>query len=196
MATRIDWGIHDRRGDTRQISVLAIGKLIWGSRELFCIVRDVSSGGLRIEMPDAPPCGSYVIVEMLGLNPCAARVAWRDDCQAGLAFATPQCLELMCRRGLDPTGQTTRGPRFAIDRGGELRLDGRRLVVTLVNISAGGARVRCTGEVVPNRPAQLVLNGIGGQWSGYVRWVANGDFGFSFTPALDLHTLLAAISAH
>jgi hypothetical protein len=194
MATRIEWGVQDRRGDTRQISVLAIGKLIWGNRELFCIVSDVSAGGLRIEMPEAPPCGSYVVVEMLGLNPCAARVAWRDDRQAGLSFATPQCLELMCRRGLDQIGQTTRGPRFATDRGGELRIDGRRLAVSLVNISAGGARVRCTGEVRSNRPAQLVLTGIAGQLSGYVRWVASDDFGFSFTPALDLHTLLAAIT--
>ncbi|MBN8809337.1 MAG: PilZ domain-containing protein [Sphingomonas sp.] len=195
MASRAEDTLNDRRDGPRTRSVLALGKIVHAGREHIAIVRDIASGGLKIEMIDPPEPGSYVIVEMLGLNPTPARVAWRRDRQAGLAFSMPQEVERMCRRGRDESGTAARGPRFTIAARATLRVDGRAVPIDVVNISAGGARLRGLVGVAANLPASLELRRGKGAWSGYIRWLDGADAGFSFTPPLDFRTLLDTVQS-
>jgi hypothetical protein len=193
MASRIEDNFVDRRSDARSIGVLALGKVVSGGREHICLVRDISANGMKIELPDPPAVNSYVIVEMLGLNPCPARVIWQEDIHAGLAFSVAQDLDRMCKRGQDADGRAARGPRFSIGRDAKLRLAGRSVSLQVANISVGGARLRGVTAIEPNVPAQLVLRNSSTPLQGYVRWVADGDAGFSFTPALAIRTLWDAV---
>ncbi|WP_375396915.1 PilZ domain-containing protein [uncultured Sphingomonas sp.] len=194
MATRVETHFAERREEARNKSVLALGKIVSGGQEHICMVRDISDSGLKIEMPDPPGTGCYVIVEMLGLNPCAACVVWRLDHHAGLAFSVPQDIDRMCKRGRDAMGITARGPRFTINRKAELCIDRKRLRVEVANISVGGVRLRGMTGVPSNRPAQLTLGTSPSPLSGHVRWVADDDAGFSFAPALDIQKLLKEVA--
>jgi hypothetical protein len=192
MATRMDEHFAERRADTRSRSVLALGKIVSGGREHICIVRDISAGGLKVEMVVPLDIGTYVIVEMLGLNPTPARIAWRVEGQVGLAFSVPQDFDRMCRRGADGDGSLARGPRFTIDRVAKLAANLRIQTVSVSNISAGGARLTGTIGLAANMPVHLTLQP-GQPLAGYVRWVEGDAAGISFTPALDMRTLLDAV---
>lgn len=90
----------ERRDKPRHRSVRAIGKIAVAGRKCFCLVRDVSTGGLMIEMRDPPAPGTDVTIETPGLAACRARIAWRKNQFAGIAFDEPQNLDAICRRGI------------------------------------------------------------------------------------------------
>jgi hypothetical protein len=52
-------------------------------------VRDLSSGGVRIDQAAALPVGATVLVTVGALEAVGATVAWVKDGAAGLKFATP-----------------------------------------------------------------------------------------------------------
>lgn len=101
MATSLDSLFPERRDEPRHRSVRAIGKIAVAGRKLFCLVRDVSASGLMIEMRDPPAPGTDVTIETPGLAACRARIVWRKNQFAGIAFAEPQNLAAICRCGID-----------------------------------------------------------------------------------------------
>lgn len=183
----------ERRADDRHRSVLAVGKVVVRARERFCLIRDVSSGGLMIETTDAMLPGDRVMVETLGLDACPARVAWFREGAAGLAFEAPQNIDALCRRGVDARGQVMRAPRFRSDRLACLRLAAYDTTVEIVNISAGGARLHGAGGIQGDVPGCLVLGAPLSPIAGWTRWAAGEDVGFRFAAALDRRALLTLI---
>lgn len=177
----------ERREDERYRRVLATGKLTLDGCEMFCFVRDLSTGGAKIEMLTVPTVGQRLNFEMRGLGPCAARVVWNRDHLVGLAFDVYQDLATVSERGTRE-GYSARTPRFAVDRLGQLRVAGSQIAVELVDLSAGGTRLRGVGVLPTDTPACLMLDGIAPR-AGFVRWARDGDIGFKFTPILDLATL-------
>lgn len=178
----------ERREDQRYRRVLATGKLMLDDCEMFCFVRDLSVRGAKIETLTVPPVGQRLVFEMRGLGPCAARLVWNRGYLAGLAFDSPQDLGAVSDRGTRQ-GYCARAPRFATDRLAQLRVAGSTIAVELVDLSAGGARLRGTEALRTDTPACLILDGIAPR-PGFIRWSRDGDVGFQFTPILDLPTLM------
>ncbi|MDO7841318.1 PilZ domain-containing protein [Sphingomonas immobilis] len=183
----------ERRSDVRHKAVLAVGKLIVGGHERFCLVRDISSGGMKVETTHAPERGTLVTVEMRGLAPCRARVAWRDGELAGLMFEEQQDVEVIGNRRADASGWHARAPRFEVDRVAELRVDCRPKIVEVVNVSVGGARLRGVSGFDVNTAGQLLLGNGLAPLAGFVRWNAEDDIGFKFATAIDRKSLMALI---
>lgn len=177
----------ERREDERYRRVLATGKLTLDGCELFCFVRDLSVGGAKVELLTVPTVGQRLNFEMRGLGPCAARVAWNRGHLVGLAFDILQNVAAVSERGTRQ-GYAARTPRFATDRLGQLRVAGSQVAVELVDLSAGGTRLRGAGILRADTPAALFLDGIAPR-AGFIRWARDGDVGFKFTPILDLATL-------
>ncbi|RYD26335.1 MAG: PilZ domain-containing protein, partial [Lysobacteraceae bacterium] len=86
-------------------------------------------------------------------------------------------------------GYCARAPRFATDRLAQLRIGGSTVAVELVDLSAGGARLRGAGAPRIDTAASLIIDRIAPR-AGFVRWARDGDIGFQFTPILDLPTLM------
>jgi hypothetical protein len=201
MATMIDSALGfpaatyppDRRGDIRHKAVLAVGKLVIDGHERFCLVRDISSGGMKVETTHAPERGALVTVEMRGLAPCRARVAWREGELAGLMFEEQQDVEIFGNRRADAAGWQARAPRFVTDRVAELRVDCRPEIVEVVNLSVGGARLRGVSGFDVNTAGQLLLGNGLAPLVGFVRWNAEDDIGFKFATAIDRKSLMALI---
>ena len=183
----------ERRTGDRHKSVLAVGKVVKDGRERFCLIRDISTGGLMVETNDQLAPGDTVMVETLGLPISEARVVWSEGKLTGLAFGTSKDPETICRRGVDGNGHTIRAPRFQSDRPARLRLAGRDVKVNIANISVGGARLIGVSSVHTDAPGELIVDPHTSPIRGHVRWVADNEIGFRFAPALERRTLVSLI---
>lgn len=184
----------ERRATERYRSVLTAGKIVFGDRDHFCLVRNVSTGGLMIEMPTPPRPGTRVQVETAGLNPCYATVIWSEDRLAGIEFEQPQDVDIVCRRGVADAGLIVRGPRFRSDRVAEFVTSDRNCVVEVVNISVGGAKLRGVTGLAVNALGQLIMGSPMPPLMGSIRWAVGEEVGFRFTDALSRDTMAVLLN--
>lgn len=175
---------RERRATDRHRSVLTAGKIVFDGRDHFCLVRNVSAGGLMIEMRRPPRTGRRVQIETAGLNPCRATVIWSEDRLVGLEFEQPQNVDIVCRRGVADAGLIVRGPRFRCNRIAEFIADDRSCIVEVVNISVGGAKLRGVSGIGINASGRLVMGKPMPPLAGSVRWRVGEDIGFKFADAL------------
>src|SRR3954468_22212616 len=75
----------DRRGAERILTVFRLAKLL-GTREEFCLIRNVSSGGLKAEVFSPKVVGEALSIEFGDNLPHAATVKWVDAGFVGVAF--------------------------------------------------------------------------------------------------------------
>ena len=184
----------ERRGTERTRSVLTAGKVVVDGRDFFCLVRNVSAGGLMIEMPTPPAPGRRIQIETAGLNPCIATVVWREDRLCGIEFEAPQDADIICRRGVADAGLIVRGPRFRSDRLAEFITDDRNRVVEVVNISVGGAKLRGVSGLTVNAVGRLIMGSPMPPLLGNVRWAVGEEIGFRFTDALSRDAMAALLN--
>ena len=59
------------------------------ARELRVRVRNLSAGGLMVELPEPVSPDSAVEIELRGLGRVTGRVAWQTEGRAGIAFDVP-----------------------------------------------------------------------------------------------------------
>jgi len=79
--------VSDSRGQVRWPVQIAVRVRPFLGTGLTGTITDFSSGGIRVEMRHPLPECSLVIVAFAGLSPRTARVVWRNEHEAGLAFA-------------------------------------------------------------------------------------------------------------
>ncbi|QDZ07999.1 PilZ domain-containing protein [Sphingomonas panacisoli] len=187
-------GLSERRAAERHKSVLTAGKIVVAGRDHFCLVRNVATGGLLIEMPEPPAAGSRVRIETAGLEACDASVIWREDRLAGLEFLLPQDVDLVGRRVSGEAGLVVRGPRFRSDRVAELRIADRHRVVEVVNISIGGAKLRGASGLESNALGQLIMGRPMPALLGNVRWSVGDEVGFKFAQPLSRESMAVLLS--
>lgn len=188
--------LGDRREDRRSATVFTIGKLTCNGRSLPCMVRDLSDGGIRIQMTTPPARGDRVVVEMRGLEPRLARTVWVSGREAGLAFdqhCTPA--DVFAARS-NRSGQVARQPRFTLRRAVELMLDGIALPVEVADISVGGARLILPEPIRSGLRGVLALamgnrQGIAGD----IRWSHDDNCGFRFVEPISSVALTLALDA-
>lgn len=148
---------EDRRGSDRAATVFTIGKLATGSANRPCMVRDISAGGMRIQMTTPPPVGSHVMIEMRGLDPRTATVRWVHGRDAGLAFDTACDLTEIFDARVRRSGKIARQPRFPIEHRVEMVVDGTPFKAKVSDISVGGARLELESDTKLAPPCLVVL---------------------------------------
>lgn len=165
----------DRRGEARQRTCFAIGRLVHDGREHVCLVRNMSEMGVGIELDRPPLPGTTVLIEARALPACRALVVWSEGRLAGL--------KLEHRRQEDGSTQPRpRSPRFAFAREIEMIVDGRLTTVRSVDLSLGGMRLATHVPTRVETPVVLLL----GQHTllGRLCWHAGGASGIRFTRPL------------
>jgi len=180
----------DRRaGGKRHQSVLLIGRVRGAGGSPVCLVHDVSQGGIMARFATPPIVGEVMVIEMRGLAPVAATVRWVRGHKAGLQFAEPQDIgQVFSLRRAD--GTVARPPRFPLHAPAQLRIDGRRLPVEMLDISAGGAKLAVAPDAVTRgQTGALHLAALADPAFGTVCWVADDRAGFRFAAPLSLAAL-------
>lgn len=184
---------RERRREDRPRTVFTIGKVSTRGRSLPCMVRNLSGGGMRIQMSAPPAVGEQIMVEMRGLEPRFARIVWVSGKDAGLQF-DQRCdpADVFVARQTR-SGKIARQPRFTLRRAVELLVDDQPVVAHMENISVGGARL-----IVPE-PLRDGMRGVlnltlGSRQgvAGSICWSRDTHCGFRFVQPLS--SLLLALA--
>jgi hypothetical protein len=184
----------DRRSSRRHATVLLVGHvrhLGEGGGAGVCLVHDISPEGLMARFPALPVVGQEVEIGVRGLSPARASVRWVRGYKAGLAFAERQDLSGVVGRS---DGRVPRAPRFEVAVATLLLLGGERLVVELLDISPGGAKLITDVPLAPGSPVQLVLPGSPETAPATVCWTRGDRSGLRFAAPLDMGTLARVIA--
>lgn len=188
--------LADRRGDDRaKTSIYRVALLRWDGVESLCLIRNISPGGLMCEVPIELTPATRVTVVMRSGQSLASRVVWARDQRIGVEFDArvdvPSVLSSLQR---DKAGWKSRMPRVAAQCQATLTLDEIEMVVDLLDVSQGGAKI--AGEHGPVGDAVTVsIDGIGPRRA-IVRWVRDGQTGVQFLTAIPFDTLARWTLAH
>ncbi|MGW8201814.1 PilZ domain-containing protein [Sphingomonas bisphenolicum] len=171
----------ERRRDTRAATVFTIGKISFDGRSLPCMVRDLSEGGMRIQLPAPPPPGARVLIEMRGLDPRLACIRWAVGHEAGLSFDLRCCPADIFAARANRSGRIARQPRFPLRRDAPLLIDDMPIAATIENISVGGARLVLSEPLANGRQGVLGLT-LGDRHgvAGTICWTRDDHCGFRF----------------
>jgi hypothetical protein len=174
----------ERRSEPRQRTFFAVGKLVTIVGEHVCVVRNLSDGGIGIEVDLPLEPGALVAIETRGVPERPAQVSWVDGRMAGLRFtgepgvAAPGC---------------PRSPRFRVVRPVSLLVDGAVRDAQLLDVSLGGACVATAGEPVVGAPVVIGVDG----WrelAGRLCWFRAGAWGVRFTRPLAVPELAGLLA--
>jgi hypothetical protein len=170
----------ERRKSQRHITVLQVAKLVTDSCEELCIVRDISSGGLKAEIYCSLHIDEKVQIQFKSGQQVAGHVVWVEDRQAGIEF--DQAIEteqLLVRREHDPEGRPLRAPRLKVDMPGMLRVNGEQVYVHVSDISLDGCKVDSDLLLKPGTGCEISLPGLGYRLAS-VRWFRDNQAGVRF----------------
>jgi len=188
---------QDLREDTRTTLLIRSAKLICPSGEYACLLRDVSSGGVRLRLFHATPPEPYAFLEMANgeIYPMEKKWCRPDQAggdQAGFRFLQPIDVD----RFIEEAGDYPRRPvRLRLECHGQLFTDGRSTPMVLRNISQGGALIETTTWLALHQTVRLVIDGMSERFApgifAQVRWRNRYHHGLAFDRAFRLDELAA-----
>jgi hypothetical protein len=159
--------------DDRLTTILLVARLSTGSRDELCRIRNISSGGMRIETLSPVSPGERVSIELKNRAVVDGVVVWVDPPGFGLRFDHSVDMVALLAGAALPLERPR--SRISVRLGGSrrqlpLRLSARCPVVLrryghvlsgiLEDIAQGGARVSLTGAAVPGDHIRLVIPGL------------------------------------
>lgn len=166
--------------EARLTTILLIARLSTETRDDLCRVRNLSSGGMRIETLSPMAMGERARVELKNGATVQGVIVWANYPEIGLRFDEPvNIAELLTPPVRTATALLPRSLRLATRCPVIVRRDGHIMSGVLKDISLGGARISLSGTA---RPGDHVVLGVPGLESrrATVRWVASGFVGLSF----------------
>lgn len=183
----------DQRAALRFTLILRAGKLLTEHGEFLCILRDVSSGGLRLRLfhpLTLPPC---LEIELAGGERYRLDLAWQDGEHAGCRFAdgpvdTDQLLE-----EAGPFRKRSIRLRLRQPLALALHSDGPVLAAEMHDISQYGAALSCALRLAIGRQFEINAPGLG-PLPARVRWRRGELYGLVFEQSYRLDGLARLVA--
>ena len=170
----------ERRSDVRQVTVRLVAKMRTGQGEELCLVRNISAGGLTANVYSTLTIGSSARFEFASGFVAPARILWQRESLAGVQFDKRIDTRLVLTRGApSQEAQAPRAPRVELGIKARMRLGGTYRLVTLINISQGGAKVRTADPLEEGQKLVLLIDGLP-PLTGRVRWNRGEEVGMAF----------------
>jgi hypothetical protein len=168
---------EERRTSERHVTVLQVAKLVTEHCEELCIIRDISSGGLKAEVYCRLAVGDAVRIEFKSGHAVSGRVAWVDAHHVGMAFdVAVDIAVLLLRRERDADGNKLRAPRLKVDIPAALRVAGEQVSIQLCDISQDGCKIRSERLLRAGSGCEISLPLLGYRLAS-VRWMRDGHAG-------------------
>lgn len=187
----------DRRADDRTTTLFQVARLLAedGAQHL-CLIRNIGSGGMMIEIYAPLDPGIRVRIEPKVCDPIAGTVRWAQARQAGIAFDDPIDVHtyLHIHNVLLPD-QLPRCPRVTTATRARLRIGAVWHLVPLIDLSQGGAKVETDLPIELGQGVEIDIAGMG-TLGAHVRWVRGERVGLVFTCPLRLAVVAQWIATH
>lgn len=170
----------ERRGATRHATVLQIAKLSTDSCEELCILRDISSTGLRAESYYPLSVGARVSLELKTGRRVTGHVVWSDGSAFGVEFDVKvPVFAILAHQTLDELGRRVRQPRLRANTEASLFLGEEEIAVRLSDVSQAGLRIGVGRLLRIGARVEIALQGLGRR-KAIVRWYRDGEAGVMF----------------
>lgn len=167
-------------------SIICAGILELGDSSHDCDVVDISAGGAKLCLADAEVAlapGTAVELVVDEEIAFAGRIAWARDSQAGIEFAdAPELVAEVLPLVLDgPARQREQRThlRSAVLWSGEIAFGHESMACRILNISAGGAKVRVERSLSEGAEISLSCSRFA-EMPGRVVWTRDGKMGIAF----------------
>lgn len=176
---------QEQRQARRSSLMMRTAKLVCQSGEYVCVVRDVSSGGVRLHFYHPVPAeGRVFLVLANGLTYPVERV-WEREGAAGYRFVSEVDLPAFIS---EPGRYPHRGIRLALERPALVTTGGIDSRAMLADISTRGARVVGGSRYAAGSLVRLEVEGLPVRF-GHVCWRNDHDHGIIFQEAIPLDRL-------
>lgn len=150
-------GYEDLRAAPRFTLLIRSAKLISPSGEFLCIVRDVSSSGVRLRLFHPLPCKSDVTLELASGERFEIENVWESEGHAGFRFID----EIDVHRFIaEASPYPRRQLRLRIDFPAIVTADGVASQVMVRDLSRQGARIECDGLLAVGQKVKLEASGL------------------------------------
>ena len=178
----------DRRSGERHLSLFRVGALTIGDRRELCLIRNVSAGGMLIRAYCAIEPGERITIELKQGEPIHGTARWAKDECVGVTFDRP--IDVLALLSSSEDGPRPRMPRIEIGCTASVRVGAIVHRTRAVDISQGGLKVECRGEIPLGSEVVVSLPGLQ-PCPGTVRWNCDAMIGITFNRALPLAVLMA-----
>lgn len=165
----------------------AVGR---GSMREICFLRKITPTGAVLCMENKPAVGDRLDLELLTGDRLRGRIDWVQDSDVGLAFDDEADMFAIITRNLvHQPGDARKMPRIEIHCPAWLEAGSRREVVTVTNVSDGGARIEARVPLMVGEKVVLTLDSFRAA-PAIVRWVQGRIAGLAFAPELPWQELM------
>jgi hypothetical protein len=131
----------EQRATARFTLLIRTAKLIGRSGEYLCVVRDVSSEGVKARLFHPLPRGEALAIELASGERHAIERIWEEGEITGFRFLAPVALDRLLADA--PDGRKKRPVRLRLELPATLVAQGRRLDASFRDISQHGASIAC-----------------------------------------------------
>ncbi|HMO68467.1 MAG TPA: PilZ domain-containing protein [Novosphingobium sp.] len=177
----------DRRAASRFTILIRAAKLIDGEQDYLCVIRDVSTKGVKLRLYNNIPTERPFTLELANGERFAVEQVWARDGFAGFRFPDPVELERLIEveRGPYPSRKLRLRTRIT----GQLFAGGDGHGVQVANISQQGAAVICDAFLALDQLVRLDCPGLPSLYA-KVRWRRRPDYGLVFEQTLAFEQLV------
>lgn len=171
----------DRRSGARYVTVMKVGRAIIDGRDQLCLIRNFSSGGLKIDVPRTLHPDTPISIELRSDRVLHGTVRWSREHDAGIQVDG----EVPAEHLLDNKPPSAllrvrpRPPRFQRWAAVQIMYEGEEIHGTLVDISLQGACIEMSSIGRKDERIVLSIDGLPPR-SAFIRWADHGRMGFHF----------------
>lgn len=181
----------DRREHARSIKVMRIARLknIQMHAECLGMVRDVSSGGVKIDALFPLEVGHRISVALLDDQELTGEIVWRGGRTIGVKFIEEVSVEeILAKPAIKIDGQRSRFARFQACQPSRVTCKNHEYDAVLSNISQRGAKLLC--DAAPKMNSNIVIRTDSNQSvAATVKWCSRRIIGVEFHRFLSLTEL-------
>lgn len=182
--------VRDRRAARRHLTVLRVAKIENDKVERMGIVRNISEGGMMIDVRFPFEVGQAVSISLIDEQPIEATVVWRRGFTIGAQFATRAIVgDVLSRPSRLDDGRLARLPRLVVNKEATVKAYGRPISVTVCDVSQRGAKLKSSQELLPNENIEILVSA-DRPVHATVRWQAGDMAGVEFHQALPVSALV------
>lgn len=148
----------DRREHARSIKVMRVARLknIQMHAECLGMVRDVSSGGMKIDALFPLEVGHRISVALLDDQELTGEIVWRDGRTVGVKFTEGiEVDEILAKPSIRTDGERSRFARFQTCQPSRVTYNNHEYDAVLSNISQRGAKLLC--DAAPKMNSNIVI---------------------------------------
>ena len=162
---------------------LCPGTFCVGDRELDCEVLDISVGGAKVRLAEPVEVDTQVRLRIRRVGEFAGYVIWRNGTTLGVEFHEELCevariVEEMLSEDEDPAERRVY-PRTSVLWAARLLCGAQVVGCRVLNVSAGGVKVRCDRLFKSDDDVVLKISRFG-EFAGTVVWRQDVDLGIAF----------------